>query len=127
MGSCSYFGSGFGSSKTAEKPPQNWSDQMRIGKHSKPRRSNARARARFFRLAAIVFVAGALSANGCAKTIVEFHCPFGPASIEVEDEELDGALDDAPATVRRLMDIDHECGFDSEPEPGRFDWLWGQT
>ena len=52
--------------------------------------------------------------SGCQTTVIEYRCPFGPATADVEDEELDGMLDDAPATVARLMEIDFECGFDIE-------------
>lgn len=90
---------------------------MQIEKHSKTPQTSERERRKRNHSAALVFCVVVLLASGCATTIVEFRCPFGPATVDVENEELDGKLDDAPATLNRLMEIDHECGFDREEVP----------
>ena len=84
---------------------------MHVSKVWKKRTPCARAFvSRVMLVASVCFVVA--SSVGCAKPATEFRCPFGPATVDVENEELDGMLDDAPATVDRLREIDFECGFD---------------
>ncbi len=82
---------------------------MRTSKHTRNNRSDGRAFVKLAAIAALVYFA-----SGCETVRTEYRCPFGPANADVVDEELDGKLDAAPATLQRLIDIDFECGFDSE-------------
>lgn len=82
-----------------------------MSKHTRSKRSSERGFAKRLVIGGLVCCAVELA--GCV-TRTEHRCPFGRANADVEDEELDGMLDDAPATKLRLAVIDYECGFDVE-------------
>ena len=63
----------------------------------------------FARLA--LSVALVLSVSCAKPPRIEFHCPFPPRNGDVAQEELDGALDDAPLTFDWIGEVEHECGF----------------
>lgn len=65
--------------------------------------------------AKLVLIAALALSVSCAKPPrIEFHCPFPPRNGDVAQEELDGALDDAPLTYDWIGEVEHECGFVDE-------------
>lgn len=80
---------------------------MQETKRYKTKRNATPKRARH---GALVVAVCLLSAACVTKTIVEFRCPFPCPNADVADEELDGKLDDAPATLDWIADVEFECG-----------------
>ena len=93
--------------------PHDWSKPVQNAEHlkTKPKTGNGLVS----RVLIAVLVCFVIASAGCRTGVrVKYACPFGPANSAVVDEELDGALDDAPATLDRMIMIDFECGFDKE-------------
>lgn len=79
---------------------------MRKTKPTKRARRNEKSLAKRSVLVVLVL----LLIVACASPTVVYECPMPCPNGDVDDEELDGKLDDAPATLAWKINVEHECG-----------------